>query len=242
MSEAAYRRIERHLRELLAEGAGRTEPLPSEVELAERFGVSRMTARQAFAGLAADGLIVRYRSRGTFATVRVLEDVGTLARQDFLDRWEAQGYDIELRVLTYESRPAPASVAERFRVRPGASLTYLERLRSADGQRLAWDVRWMPAPVCSRIRREEFAQRSLFSLLPGAGFPVVEMGFEISAHPARSAEVRRLGCRRSATVLHREIVCTAPGGETVITGFSIYPGEHVTYRAKVAVDAATESH
>jgi GntR family transcriptional regulator len=241
MPEAAYRRIERHLRELLAGGAGRTEPLPSEVELAERFGVSRMTARQAFAGLAADGLIVRYRSRGTFAAVRVLEDVGTLARQDFLDRWEAQGFDIEMRVLAYELRPAPASVAELFRIRPGEPLTYLERLRSADGQRLAWDVRWMPAPVQARIGSEEFARRSLFALLPGAGFPVVEMGFEISAHPARGAEAKRLGCPRSASVLHREIVCTGPAGETVIGGFSIYPGEHVSYRARLAVNGATES-
>ena len=51
MSEHAYRRIERHLRGLIAAGAGREEPLPTETELAQEFGVSRMTVRQAFNAL-----------------------------------------------------------------------------------------------------------------------------------------------------------------------------------------------
>src|SRR5262249_23004110 len=130
--EPAHRRIERHLRELIASGAGRSEALPTEVELAQRFGVSRMTVRQAFNTLVAGGLVVRYRSKGTFAVVRILEDVGSLAEDDFLARWAAQGYRIEMRVLALAARPAPTAQAEQFRVPPGTPLTYLERLRTAD--------------------------------------------------------------------------------------------------------------
>ena len=40
--------------------------LPPEQELAQRYGVSRVCMRQAMAELEKDGIIVRYRSKGTF--------------------------------------------------------------------------------------------------------------------------------------------------------------------------------
>ena len=122
-----------------------------EVELAERFGVSRMTVRQAFNSLVADGLVVRYRSKGTFASVRVLEDVSTLTSEDFLSRWEAQGHQVSMRMRALGLRPAPDNVAERFAVPPQSTLYYVERLRLVDGLALAWDVRWLPAAFGEQV-------------------------------------------------------------------------------------------
>jgi GntR family transcriptional regulator len=238
VSEHAYRRIERYLRDLIAAGAGRSEPLPTEVELAQEFGVSRMTVRQAFNALVAAGLVVRYRSRGTFAVVRILEDVGTLAEPDFLHRWESQGYHIEMSVLAFTVRPAPTAQAELFRVPAGAPLTYLERLRTADGQPASWDVRWMPREVAERASREELETTSLFVLLPRHGFTVSEMAFEIQARPARTVDARRLSARRGATMLHREVVCTGPDGAAVIAGFSVYPADRVAYRARLSLNGS----
>jgi GntR family transcriptional regulator len=236
VSEHAYRRIERHLRDLIAAGGGRAEPLPTEVELAQEFGVSRMTVRQAFNALVAAGMVVRYRSKGTFAVVRILEDVGTLAEPDFLHRWEAQGYHIEMTVLAFGVRPAPTAQAELFGLPAGAPLTYVERLRTADGQPLSWDVRWLPREVADRATREELETTSLFTLLPRHGFAVCEMAFEIQARPARTVDARRLSCRRGATVLHREVVCAGSTGRAVIAGFSVYPADRVAYRARVTLE------
>lgn len=236
--EPAHKRIERHLRNLIAEGAGRTDPLPREVELAGQFGVSRMTVRQAFNSLVAAGLVVRYRSKGTFAAARVLEDVGELTREDFLARWAAQGHRIEIKILVYERRPVPQAVAELFNVVPGSGLTYLERLRVVDELPLAWDVRWLPTAVSEQVTREELERGSVFSVLIEHGMSIKEMGFEIRAHPARTVDAQHLGCRPGTTVLHREIVCTAPGGSAIITGSSIYPADRVTYRARLSFNGS----
>jgi len=235
-TEPAHRRIERHLRELIAGGAGRSEPLPTEVELAQRFAVSRMTVRQAFHTLVAAGLVTRYRSKGTFAVVRILEDVGSLAEDDFLARWAAQGYRIEMSVPTFARRPAPAAQAELFGVAPGSPLTYVERLRTADGLHLSWDVRWMPGEVSDCVTRQDLQTTALFQLLRQRGFALGEMVFEITARPALTVEARRLSCRRGATVLHRELVCTRPDGRAIITGFSVYPADRVSYRARLSLD------
>jgi GntR family transcriptional regulator len=120
----------------------------------------------------------------------------------------------------------------------GAPLTYVERLRTADGQPASWDVRWMPPEVAERASREELETTSLFVLLPRHGFTVSEMAFEIQARPARTVDARRLSSRRGATVLHREVVCTGPGGTAVIAGFSVYPADRVAYRARLSLNGA----
>src|SRR5438045_7972499 len=60
-----YREIEQAMRQRLAKLMPGAE-LPSDAELCEEFGVSRMTARHAMNRLAGDGLVFRVRGRGTF--------------------------------------------------------------------------------------------------------------------------------------------------------------------------------
>ena len=53
--------------------AGRLRPgekLPSEIDLAERYGVARMTVRRAIADMVEHGELVVLRGRGTFVAER----------------------------------------------------------------------------------------------------------------------------------------------------------------------------
>src|SRR4051794_24864357 len=72
MSESTaprYRQIAEHLRTLIDDGRP-GDRLPSDAELCARFGVSRMTARQAVDLLLAEHLVVRQRGLGTFVAER----------------------------------------------------------------------------------------------------------------------------------------------------------------------------
>ena len=61
-TESLYRKVAEDIKGAIAAG---THPpgslLPSEAELAERYGLSRGTVRQAFAALRADGVIASRR-------------------------------------------------------------------------------------------------------------------------------------------------------------------------------------
>jgi LacI family transcriptional regulator len=58
--------VERLLREAVREGRFPDRKLPTEVQLGEQFGVSRETVRRATETLAAEGLLVKFRRKGTF--------------------------------------------------------------------------------------------------------------------------------------------------------------------------------
>src|SRR6218665_3367702 len=68
-----YQEIENWLRDRVINGR-EGDPLPSEAELGARFGVSRMTARQAVQNLAAEGLVRRLRGSGTFIAPKPLHE------------------------------------------------------------------------------------------------------------------------------------------------------------------------
>src|SRR5499426_4570542 len=113
-----YGQIEDWLAEAI--GAGRLAPgdrMPAEQDLAEWFGVSRMTLRQALAKLARRGLVTRTVGRrgGTFVAESKLEqDLTTLA--GFSEQLRRHGMVAGARVLSARERPAGLAAGAALRL------------------------------------------------------------------------------------------------------------------------------
>ncbi len=114
--------------------AGRLAPgdrLPAERVLAQRFGVSRMTLRQALGELERQGLLIRNKGRygGTFVSERKLELAGTSALSDQLrDLGLAPGARV-LSVVERAAAPHERSLGRRVYA--------IERVRLANGEAVA---------------------------------------------------------------------------------------------------------
>ena len=78
---AVFRQLADLLRDQIESGElGPGEPLPSELRLAQEYGISRTTVRQAIAQLRTEGLVTVDRPRGTFVRVPEQMQVVTLGR------------------------------------------------------------------------------------------------------------------------------------------------------------------
>lgn len=78
---AVFRQLADLLRNQIESGElGPGEPLPSELRLAQEYGISRTTVRQAIGQLRTEGLVTVDRPRGTFVRVPEPTELVTLAR------------------------------------------------------------------------------------------------------------------------------------------------------------------
>ena len=97
-----YYQIREVLREQIAEGSyAPHERLPSESELIESFGVSRITVRQALRDLQKEGLVFTIQGKGSFVTKpKAVQELTRL--QGFGEAMSQKGYETYSRVLGIE--------------------------------------------------------------------------------------------------------------------------------------------
>jgi len=115
-------------------GAEPGTPAPSERELVTRFGVARMTVRQAVDSLVAEGIVERVRGRGTFVT-RPRRRVGQLT--SLTEELRRRKHTVESRTLSARREAASPAVARALALTAGDPVIRWRRLRIADGAPLA---------------------------------------------------------------------------------------------------------
>ncbi|WP_208350459.1 phosphonate metabolism transcriptional regulator PhnF [Pseudaestuariivita rosea] len=113
---------------------GRYEPgdkMPTEAELAARFGVNRHTVRHAVSHLVDEGLVRSRRGAGTFVTAKPTDyPIGTRVR--FHENLLAAGRRPEKRILQIETRAATPGEAKALSIVAGDSVCAYHGLSLAD--------------------------------------------------------------------------------------------------------------
>lgn len=139
--------------------------LPSERELAERYNVSRMTARQALRALAQEGLTHTRVGKGTFVSTPKI-DHRLQALTSFSEDMQQRGLHPSSRVLISEVRSADDLTANRLQVVPGSEIVVLSRVRLADAQPLALEITHLPHDLCPKLlEQHDLSNVSLYDVL-----------------------------------------------------------------------------
>ena len=144
-----------------AEGAR----LPSERDLAESFGVSRMTARQAIQLLTQDGFINTRVGKGTFVQ-RPHFDQELRDLTSFTDDMKRAGARPTSRVVLAETGAANSDIAAHLDIDVGREVIKLFRVRMADGEIIALERAYLLHELCPHIlETNDFARQSLYFVL-----------------------------------------------------------------------------
>lgn len=160
-----YQQIRELITKSLASGEwGPGDIIPSESELAERFGVSQGTVRKAIDEMAAENLLVRRQGKGTFVDTH--DDPRSFFR--FLRLAANNGELLSLKSVPLECwrAKAGADVARTLALEPGAPIIILRRLLQNGDEPAVFDEIYLPGELFGDLTLDilKSSEMSLYSL------------------------------------------------------------------------------
>jgi GntR family transcriptional regulator len=158
---------------------------PSERELTERYGVSRMTARHALDTLQASGYLTRVPGSGTFVSQPKFEQRLSVVTS-FTEEAHLRGMVPDTRVLSTALIQADAHMAERMHLRPDSPIIQFQRLRLVSGTPMALETSNLPLGRFPGLESVNLGHDSLYRIL------LERYGFK-PAHAVQSIEVMAAG-------------------------------------------------
>ncbi|HEY7944213.1 MAG: GntR family transcriptional regulator [Burkholderiales bacterium] len=128
------------------------EALPSELELAARFGVSQGTVRKAIDALASDNMVVRRQGKGTYVATHTEEKASLfrflrIRRSDGKDEYPAS------RLLDVRRGKASADVVRLLELKPGDAVLLVRRVLEYAGEPAVLDDITLPAMLFKGLTR-----------------------------------------------------------------------------------------
>jgi GntR family transcriptional regulator len=160
-----YRSIAAELmRKIQAQEYGPGSLLPSEVELASEFGVTRMTVRQALSGLAAQGIIERRHGHGTVVVPIKLQRQG-LRPMGLAEELRSRGLTPGSHTIKFDEIRPPKDVGVALWIGPRGNVFRLRRLRYADAVLIGVQESYIPTKHAPGLLDVDFTDMSLTSVL-----------------------------------------------------------------------------
>ncbi len=157
-----YYAVKRQLLELTRAMPAGT-PVPPERELALQYGTSRTTIRQALAELVVEGRLLRIQGKGTFVAKPKVAQLLELA--GYTQGMRAHGLTPQTKILDTAYVAADDELATLLRIRPGARVLRIHRLRLADGEPMSTDTSHLPAGRFPGLQQNLGRHASLYEAL-----------------------------------------------------------------------------
>ncbi len=225
-----YSRVERFLRDRIRSGALLPgDPIPPESQLVQQFQISRMTVRQALSRLVYDGLVVRYRGRGSFVAEPRLEH--SKMWLSFEEEMQARGAKIRIRLLERRIALASGKVAESLGLPEGAEVVVLKRLRFVDDQVVGIEIRYLPRAIGEALSADEVHHQPLVPAVRRIlGKPRTRLILNVTASVVRGSEAKLLETRPGAPVLVREHIWFVEPEGPVQYGKSVFRADRYQMR------------
>lgn len=202
--------------------------LPTEAELATRFGVNRHTVRRGIADMAERGILHSRRGSGVFVAAAPTEyPMGRRVR--FHQNIRATGRTPEKRVIRLEIRPCDAREAQVLELEPGENVLAYEGLSLSETTPIAHFESVFPLPRLPGIEAALRDQPSVTEALRRVGVAdYVRTETRLQAESATATQALHLQLREGAPLLRSVGVNKTPDGVPVELGTTWFAGERVT--------------
>jgi GntR family transcriptional regulator len=232
VAQPLYLQVRDHLVQRVLAGDWRPgDCLPSELKLAEEYGLSQGTIRRAIDELTMAGLVNRQSGRGTF----VASHAGKYMPYRFSRFVAASGEQIaggEVDYLSSGKVPASARVAAGLGIAAGDDVARIVRTRYHDGRRVLLDFMFLGTVSCPGVEQvvAERKPSSLYLVLEQVyNHLIVRVDEHLRARIASDEEAAVLALPAGQPVLEIERTAYSLGGERIEWRISVCDTDRLHY-------------
>jgi GntR family phosphonate transport system transcriptional regulator len=226
---AIWQSISARLTADIAEGRHRKgDRLPTEAQLAARFGVNRHTVRRALSQMADQGLVHARRGSGVFVAATPTDyPIGRRVR--FHRNIRASGQTPGRKLLSLTTQAAAEREARALDLAPGAPVVVSDGLSMADDLPVALSCAMFPADRLPGIEAALRDTASVTEALARCGVPdYTRASTRITALAATATQALHLRLAEGAPILRTESVNVDAQGRPVEYGRTWFAGDRVT--------------
>ncbi len=236
-SAPLYRQLRKRMRQAIESGLLQVgDALPSERDLAETLGLSRVTVRKAISGLVTEGLLSQQQGAGTFVAPRVEQALSLLT--SFSEDMRARGMVPGARWLDCGTGLANPEEALALDLSPGAEVSRLSRLRTANGKPMTLEHtttprRFLPDPGV--------IDDSLYEHLIKQGWRPVRALQRLHADALDADDARLLDLPAGSPALYIERRAFLETGQVIEFTRSLYRGDSYDFIVELRIADATQN-
>lgn len=174
--------------------------IPSESQLAERYGVNRLTVRTAVDALVSEGMLRRIQGKGVYVVATpIARDLDLL--QGFRQTMREHNAVPSVRILVQATRPAGSKYAAILRVNPEDNILYVRRLNSANGSPIALEESFISLSRAPQFDEVDLSVFDLYSAMALHGIVPVRAWETLDLVSVPASDARMLGIAPKDRVL-----------------------------------------
>ena len=199
--------------------------LPTELQLAKAFGVSRPTIRHAPQMLESEGLVDRRKHRGTMVLESKIEQGFATSIRSFHDEMRSHNRVALTDVLACSVGPADSHVATQLGLGEGDPVMRLVRVRHADRLPNVLVKTYVPHALYPGIETTDFRTTSLYATMRSMGAPVVRAHRKLDVALADREVATALGIKVASPVFVFHTVAQNADGRHAEYSIATYRGD-----------------
>ena len=140
------------------------QSIPTERELCEIQGVSRMTVNKAIMSLVNEGLVYREQGKGTFVSIaKVNREISQL--KSFTEQMQENGVVSKTKILSFKVIEATKKYRHELKMPEDENqIIEIKRLRFSDEQPVAIETAWLPYYLFKGMTRDIIENKSLYQI------------------------------------------------------------------------------
>ncbi|MBM7711185.1 GntR family transcriptional regulator [Enterococcus xiangfangensis] len=146
--------------------------IPTEMELAEEYNVSRPTIRQAVQSLVDEGYLEKRKKRGTIVKKNKIQQEFTHVIESFDLEMNRKGILPKTKVLNFQQVVASEEVAENLELNQGDAVYKLTRLRYAEEKPVVLVTSYIPFELFPNFQQIDFTKEKMYQVFKEMGHPI----------------------------------------------------------------------